>query len=63
VGLINITHLLKIVRDCTDVREVVAENQRLEPFLAIIGEETAEAYLVVDKHIIDKFCKLTYLLH
>lgn len=54
VGEFN-QHLLKIVQGCTDVREVVAENQRLEPYVAIIGEETVEAYLVVDKHIIDKF--------
>ena len=34
----------------------MTENQRLEPYVVIIGEETVEAYLVVDKHIIDKFC-------
>ena len=44
------------MQDCTDVREVVTENQRLEPYVVIIGEETVEAYLVVDKHIIHKFC-------
>ena len=48
--------LLKNVQGRTDVREVVAENQRLDPYVVIIGEDTLEAYLVVDKHIIDKFC-------
>ena len=44
------------MQGCTDVREVVAENQRLEPYVVIIGEETVEVYLVINKHIIDKFC-------
>ena len=44
------------MQGCTDVREVVAQNQRLEPYVVIIGKETVEAYLVVEKHIIDKFC-------
>ena len=45
--------ILKNVQGRTDVREVVAENQRLDPYVVIIGEDTLEAYLVVDKHIIE----------
>lgn len=40
----------------SDVKAVVSGNQKLEPYILIIGEDTEsiEAYLVVDKQVIDE---------
>ena len=38
--------------ECTDITEVVAANKPLEPYVVSVDDE--EAYLVVDKTVVDK---------
>ncbi len=44
------------MQGCTDVKAVVAENRKLEPYVVVVvlvEEDTLQAYLVVDNRILD----------
>lgn len=42
------------VQGCTDVKTVVRNNRRLEPYIAVVGKESLDAYLVVDQQVVDE---------
>ena len=39
---------------CADVKAAVTDVKRSEPYIAIFGRDTIQAFLVVDKHIVDE---------
>ena len=42
------------MQDCTDLKELVSKIGNLQPFIVLTSED--EAYLVIDKQIVDKVC-------
>ena len=52
------------VQGCTNVTSVAEHVQQLQPYILVVGQEAVQAYLVVDKKVVDdvSFEDIPYIL-
>lgn len=57
-------HTIYIIQGSTDVRTVAKGSGQLEPYIAVVGKESLDAYLIVDQQVIDEvpIDNLSYIL-